>query len=178
MKACDNRTPLEIRNKAKWINRERLHWARHFDIPMSQGVPEGFPMPTLHLQRTLTALNRSRPDLLPTALDALYAAFWTEPNESSLPDPKTFSRVLSEVLPAEVVTEAMEKMGSDAVKKELVRRSNEAFEDGAFGLPWFQCTDREGTTEGFWGVDHLGQVVKFLGLEGMLDPRGEVRAVL
>lgn len=178
MKACGNRAPLEIRNKDKWINGERLRWARQFDIPMSQSVPAGFPMPTLHLQRFLTALNQSRPDLLPTALDTLYAALWTEPNESSLPDPKVFSKVLAKVLPEEVVTAAMEKMGSDAAKKELVRRSNEAFEVGAFGLPWFQCTDREGTIEGFWGFDHLGQVVRFLGLDGTLDPKGELRALL
>lgn len=27
------------------------------------------------------------------------------------------------------------------------------------------CTDAQGKTEGFWGVDHLGQVAQFLGLE-------------
>jgi hypothetical protein len=27
------------------------------------------------------------------------------------------------------------------------------------------CTNTDGKTEGFWGVDHLGQVADFLGLE-------------
>ena len=178
MKACGNRAPLEIRNKDRWINIERLRWARQFDIPMSQGTPDGFPRPTLHLQRFLTALNMAHPELLPTALDALYAALWTEPNESALPDPKVFPQVLGKVLPEEVLREGLEKMGSENAKKELLTRSNEAFEVGAFGLPWFQCTDSEGRTEGFWGFDHLGQVVRFLGLDGTLDPKGELRAVL
>jgi hypothetical protein len=40
-----------------------------------------------------------------------------------------------------------------------------AFNDGAFGLPWFTCINSEGKTEGFWGLDHLGQVSDFLGLD-------------
>lgn len=52
-------------------------------------------------------------------------------------------------------------------------------EIGAFGLPWFQCRNAEGTEEGFWGFDHLGQVVGFLGLDGEIDGgRGRVRALL
>ena len=51
------------------------------------------------------------------------------------------------------------------MKKKLTANTNEALETGAFGLPWFVCTNKEGKTEKFWGVDHLGQVVDFLGLE-------------
>jgi 2-hydroxychromene-2-carboxylate isomerase len=47
----------------------------------------------------------------------------------------------------------------------LLKNSDIAFDDGAFGLPWFTCTNSEGKTEGFWGVDHLGQVSDFLGLD-------------
>ncbi|KEF53791.1 uncharacterized protein A1O9_10192 [Exophiala aquamarina CBS 119918] len=120
----------------------------------------------------------SHPELLPKALDVLFEALWTEPNESDLPDPKVFAQVLRKVLPEEVVKDGMEKMGSAEVKSELMRCSNQAFENGAFGLPWFHCTDFEGRVEGFWGFDHLGQVVRFLGLDGNLDQRGSLRAVL
>jgi len=47
----------------------------------------------------------------------------------------------------------------------LANNTNKAFTDGAFGLPWMACTDTMGQKEGFWGVDHLGQVAQFLGLE-------------
>ncbi len=47
----------------------------------------------------------------------------------------------------------------------LLKNSDMAFDDGAFGLPWFTCTTSEGKTEGFWGVDHIGQVADFLGLD-------------
>jgi hypothetical protein len=45
-----------------------------------------------------------------------------------------------------------------------VANTDKAFADGAFGLPWMVCTNTQGKTEGFWGVDHMGQVVQFLGL--------------
>jgi 2-hydroxychromene-2-carboxylate isomerase len=175
MKACDNRAPIEIRNKGKWINVERLRWARQFHIPMSQDFPAGFPKPTLHLQRFLTALHMTRPELLTKALDTLYAALWTEPNEADLPDPKVFGPVLAEVLGADVVKESLDKMGSAEVKKQLVENTDRALADGAFGLPWFQCENADGRVEGFWGFDHLGQVVRFLGLDG---DKAEVRAML
>jgi hypothetical protein len=46
----------------------------------------------------------------------------------------------------------------------LAANTDQAFADGAFGLPWMVCTNAAGATEGFFGVDHLGQVAEFLGL--------------
>jgi hypothetical protein len=50
-------------------------------------------------------------------------------------------------------------------KKALLENTDKAFAEGAFGLPWMVCTNSKGQKEGFWGVDHLGQVIHFLGLE-------------
>ncbi|KIX00409.1 uncharacterized protein Z518_10548 [Rhinocladiella mackenziei CBS 650.93] len=176
MKACGNRAPIEIRNKNKWISLERTRWARQFNIPMSADFPSGFPKPTLHVQRFLTALDMSRPDLVTPALDTLYAALWTEPNEANLPDPKVFGPILAKVLGEEVVKENMAAMNTPEVKNQLAKNTDKAMEDGAFGLPWFHCEDAQGNVEGFWGFDHLGQVVRFLGLDK--DGKGEIRALL
>lgn len=56
-------------------------------------------------------------------------------------------------------------MAKNEGKTLLLQNTDKAYDDGAFGLPWFNCTNSEGKTEGFWGVDHLGQVTNFLGLE-------------
>lgn len=50
-------------------------------------------------------------------------------------------------------------------KKVLGENTDKALADGAFGLPWFVCVNEKGEKEGFWGVDHIGQVCVFLGLE-------------
>jgi len=194
MKMCDNRAPIEIRNKGKWIDVERLRWARQFDIPMSKQFPKGFPKPTLHLQRFLAALEltteteakptdqKQRPETLIKALDTLYAALWTEPNEADLPDPKVFGPILEKALGPDLVSECMTKMSTPAVKKHLSTNTDRALDEGAFGLPWFQCTNTSDAVEGFWGFDHLGQVVRFLGLEQPATTTGtgagEVRALL
>jgi hypothetical protein len=49
-------------------------------------------------------------------------------------------------------------------KATLLKNTDDAFAVGAFGLPWFVCTNAKGETEGFWGVDHFGQVARFLDL--------------
>lgn len=55
------------------------------------------------------------------------------------------------------------------MKEQLISNTTRAFNLGAFGVPWFQCTAPGGKTEGFWGIDHLGQVADFLGLDRGLD---------
>ena len=58
----------------------------------------------------------------------------------------------------------MEQAGTTG-KRILVENTDTAFAAGAFGLPWMVCTNGEnGRSEGFWGVDHLGQVLQFLNL--------------
>jgi 2-hydroxychromene-2-carboxylate isomerase len=51
----------------------------------------------------------------------------------------------------------------------LDNSTQRAFDLGAFGLPWFDCTSPQGDQEGFWGIDHLGRVVDFLKLDASLD---------
>lgn len=176
MKSCDNRPPIEIRNKDKWIHVERLRWARQFHVPMSEKGPGNFPFPTLHVQRFLTALNVTHPDKLTVALDTLYARLWTEASDSTFADPKVFTVILEKALGKDVVGECVAKMGTPDVKKQLVTTTEEAFGNGAFGLPWFQCENARGEVEGFWGFDHIGQVVRFLELDD--GGKGEIRALL
>lgn len=67
-------------------------------------------------------------------------------------------------------------------KKLLVENTEKADKvEQAFGLPWFVCENAKGEKEGFWGVDHLGCVVRFMGLEGKDAEAGEkhvLRALL
>lgn len=55
------------------------------------------------------------------------------------------------------------------IKGLLASNTERAFKSGAFGLPWFECTNSKGETEGFWGIGHLGQVADFLGLDRTAD---------
>ena len=76
----------------------------------------------------------------------------------------TFGPVLEKALDKEVAKKAVEESQGVDAKKRLADNTDQAFESGAFGLPWFECVNGKGEKEGFWGFDHLGQVVRFLGL--------------
>ena len=131
--------------------------------------PEGFPPLTLNTQRALCALQINHPNQIPSALDALYTAFWATGAAPAIGKPETFGPILSSVDGGE---DAVKQMGSSEAKARLVANTDAALADGAFGIPWFACENAEGTKESFWGFDHLGQVCRFLGIEGKPEVSG------
>lgn len=177
MKKCDNRAPLEITNKNKWINVERKRWAELFSIPICKETPPGFPVLTLTTMRGLSYMHEkySQAELI-KALDALYHSFWVEANSGvGKPDgEKGWAAILKSALAKDVADDVATNVASKTAKDALMKNTDTAFDDGAFGLPWFQCESSAGKKESFWGVDHMGQVARFLGLE----KQGELKALL
>ncbi|KAK4190299.1 thioredoxin-like protein [Podospora australis] len=161
MHKCGNTAPIKIKNKDKWINLERLRWAQNFSVPMASGLPPDFPAPTLPIMRCLAALQSQ--EQLTKALDVLFSKHWVDCVATHIPD--TLKSILVELFGAGEADAILEKSKNEA-KAKLIANTDKAFDDGAFGLPWMTCTNSDGKTEGFWGVDHLGQVVQFLGLKG------------
>ncbi|KAL1965923.1 hypothetical protein VTN77DRAFT_5056 [Rasamsonia byssochlamydoides] len=168
MKACENTPPLKIKNKDKWIDLERRRWARAFSVPMVDDMPKGFPPLTLAVMRAVCAVSVLSPNQLIPCLDALYRSFWVEGN-ANIGKPEGFMPVLEKTLGGTAAEEVLKASSEPRIKDLLTSNTDKAFQSGAFGLPWFECTNTEGKTEGFWGVDHLGQVVNFLGLDRSLD---------
>jgi len=179
MKSCNNTPPVSIRNKDKWIEVERRRWAEQLHIPMVASPPAGFPVLTLQTQRALCALEIGHPELMTGALDALYQAHWAQ-GDSSVGQLEGVGKVLNAVLGEEVVKDGLGKAAGKEAKDRLAENTERAFKSGAFGLPWFECENERGEQQGFWGVDHLGQVVRFLGLEGRveLERSADMRAML
>jgi len=221
MQKCGNTPPIRIKNKDKWINTERLRWASHFSIPITDSLPPNFPPLTLPIMRALCAIPSSsspsppssssspqpEPEPEPSpgaehetpqqqatltlALDALYKAYWVDRLPTFEPD--TLGQVLQSLssatdngggggggggnssggggggggnsgLTEATINHMLAGASTQPAKQRLMHNTDRAFADGAFGLPWMTCTDAAGRTEGFFGVDHLGQVVRFLGL--------------
>ncbi|KAK3950228.1 thioredoxin-like protein [Pseudoneurospora amorphoporcata] len=181
MNKCNNTAPIRIINKDKWINIERLRWARAFSIPIIDQMPPNFPPNTLPIQRVLAGIgassSQSQSQII-SALDALYKSYWV--NGTPVHEPAHLRSVLSSSLEGgEAAADKMLAAAQTAeVKQRLVENTDQAFAEGAFGLPWFTCTNLKGETEGFWGVDHLGQMVQFLGLDKGVSGNGGWRSVL
>ncbi|KAK5789002.1 hypothetical protein VI817_009960 [Penicillium citrinum] len=85
-------------------------------------------------------------------------------------DPPYGHRGFTRGVPVEVRAQDVEGFApvlESVLGKQAVQETLSA--EGAFGLPWFQCTNSEVKTEGFWGIDHLGVVADFLGLDRSRD---------
>ncbi|KAK4499906.1 hypothetical protein PRZ48_008092 [Zasmidium cellare] len=167
MQQAKNQPPLNILNKDKWINAERLRWCKKFNIPIAEQTPSPFPQSTVNTQRALIYIWLKHPDLLPQSLDALYHAFWVQ--RKTIGKVEVIAEALGPVLGEERTKAVLEGIKSEEVKKALVENTKKSFDDGAFGLPWFVAENEKGEKEGFWGVDHIGQLLEFLGVE----PSGE-----
>lgn len=77
--------------------------------------------------------------------------------------------ILSRILGGADAAKVAEMAGNEA-KAALLRNTESAFNDGAFGLPWMVCTNSQGEKQSFWGVDHLCQVANFLELQQPATP--------
>ncbi|KAL2117004.1 hypothetical protein VTJ04DRAFT_9172 [Mycothermus thermophilus] len=167
---CGNSAPVGVKNKAEYIAKERQRWAALFNVPMVRDPPADFPAPTLPLQRALSVLadedaaaggDQGQTKLV-KALDEFYARHWGR--GEAVHKPEVMKEVLAGLfgeVEAERVLAALPTRG----KQLLIANTDAAFADGGFGLPWMVCTNAAGETEGFFGVDHLGRVAQFLGLE-------------
>jgi 2-hydroxychromene-2-carboxylate isomerase len=153
MNACGNTPPLRIKSKIehpfirkcdthaysdkdKWINAERLRWCKYFNIPMSTNSPPGFPNNTISVQRTLASLELSHPQSLPQAINLFWESFWVHWNDPMKPE-NLHAIVRTVVGSDEEAKRVIERTKNEEVKKQLSKNTDEAFKEGAFGLPWF-----------------------------------------
>jgi hypothetical protein len=156
---------------------------------MCQPMPVGFPVNLLKPNRALAYIHRKHPQHLHAAIDALWAEFWgREVSNVNVANPDTakdgnavgFVDVLRQALPKDVAEDVIGNWNGAEAKAWLVENTARVEkEEEAFGAPWFSCVNSKGEKEGFWGVDHLGCVVRFMGLESKSSAKEEgFRAML
>lgn len=149
--------------------------ARYFNVPIVAETPAGFPPLTLSVMRTICAIGQAtgQPQTSPAAqeaiiraLDAFYAAFWGQGRD--ITDKGVQSDVLGQIVRSSEgktdVGRIAELVGTEG-KRILLENTELALSEGAFGLPWMVCENEKGERDGFWGCDHLGLVLDFLGIE-------------
>ncbi|OAA58841.1 Thioredoxin-like fold protein [Cordyceps fumosorosea ARSEF 2679] len=112
-------------------------------------------------------LDGSNQARLLKAFDVIYEGFWKRHEETY--SPNVFMPILRHVLGTSDAATVAEMAGKEA-KSALLRNTENAFQDGAFGIPWMVCTNSQGQKQSFWGVDHLCQVANFLGLPQPATP--------
>lgn len=171
-------------DKDKWILAERARWSRYFNVPTVSHPPK-FPAMTLTVMRVICALahltgapqtSAAAQRAITAAVDAFYEAHWGQARDVT--DKDVIADVLGKTLPLllpasggggntskeEAVARVLGVAGTEG-KRILLENTDEAFRQGAFGLPWMVCENDRGEKEGFWGVDHMGVMLDFLGIQ-------------
>lgn len=95
------RSKIELIDKGEWVEKEKLHWAQSFNIPLADGHPPGFPANTLkvsiqtilgyklilrQVQRALTAVTILHPGRLADTIAAIYHASFVAQKEVHTPE--------------------------------------------------------------------------------------------
>jgi 2-hydroxychromene-2-carboxylate isomerase len=84
----------------------------------------------------LASLELSHPQQVESAVGLFYENFWVQWSEPTKPE--NIQAILLTVLGSnEEAGKVVERTKTDEVKKALSGNTKKAFEDGAFGLPWF-----------------------------------------
>lgn len=104
---------------------------------MHEEAPGGFPIVTLGTQRALCALALEKPDAVPSVIDVLYHEFFV--NHQMLNTPEVVVALLAKALKIshEDAKAWCAKGNSPEAKALLMQNTKMAFDEGAFGLPWF-----------------------------------------
>ena len=151
--------------------KERLRWAKRFEVPMHEQMPPGFPQNTLtasidrtlinddklteeQVQRALCAVELLFPQQIEATLKVLYHAFFVEHRDVTSND--ILSELLTAVHGAHKSNEIIAKVSSDLIEPDVIRakhfelqstsdeakrllskNTEQALQDGSFGLPYF-----------------------------------------
>lgn len=151
---------------------ERARMARYFNVPIIKEAPPNFPPLTLTVMRAICAISHitGQPQTAPQAqkaiiksLDAFYEAYWIQGR--IITDKDVVLDVVKKIVGSPGEVEKVLEVSGGEGKQQLVKNTDLAFAEGAFGLPWMVCENDRGEKDGFWGCDHMGLVLDFLGIE-------------
>ena len=139
-------------DKGQWVGKERLRWAKLFNIPMAEQMPPNFPQNTIQAQRALTAVSLLQPERLCDAIAALYNMSFAERQEIHRFEHvwPVFAKMFGDTAAKEIMDKVSDcpsigrrnrfiqiQATSDEVKKLLTAKTEEALAEGSFGLPWY-----------------------------------------
>lgn len=124
--------------------------------------------------RALVAMVQKSPEKLSKCVGVLSELFWGK--LQPIGKEAVWSKALEEVLGEAETKEIVALSKTEVVRTALDANTDQAFEAGGFGLPFFTASNGNGEKEAFWGVSHLGLAARHMGLNRNLDEG--VRAML
>jgi 2-hydroxychromene-2-carboxylate isomerase len=150
MRATNNSPPMTVEAKGNYLHVDVDRWVSRYGIAFARNPV--FPQNTVNALRL--ALVAQREGCFDVVHRALFDAMWVEQKDLSE------SACLEEIATSAGLSPgAQQDVGSDAIKDELRKNTDEAISRGAFGAPTFFVGD-----EMFFGNDRFAFIEEALGL--------------
>ncbi len=156
LKALGNKGPAEIASKKIHTMKDAVRFAKLYQVPI-EGPPE-HPFNPLNALRMCCAIEDDEGRL--RFASALMKACWGYGND--ITDVKVLAAIAKQSRLDDKIL--VEKMQDPSIKKRLKDNTEEALQQGVFGVPTFQVGD-----ELFWGNDRFDFVEQALAGKDPLD---------
>jgi 2-hydroxychromene-2-carboxylate isomerase len=152
MRATGNNPPMTVEAKGNYLHVDVARWVNRYGIS-HQPNPK-FPQNTVNALRL--ALVAQREGCFDVVHQALFDAMWVQ--QKDLSDIECLQEIATS---AGLSSEVQQDVGSDAIKDELRKNTDEAISRGAFGAPTFFVGD-----EMFFGNDRFAFIEEALIIAG------------
>jgi 2-hydroxychromene-2-carboxylate isomerase len=152
MRATDNSPPMTVKAKGRYLDIDVARWVKRYGI--SYHMNPTFPQNTVNALRL--ALVAQREGCFDVVHPSLFDAMWVQ--QKDLSDIELLKEIATV---AGMSSAAVEDIGSDAIKDELRKNTDEAVSRGAFGAPTFFVGE-----EMFFGNDRFALIEEALGNSG------------
>jgi len=165
MKGSDNKPPMMVPNKGKYMTSD-LHRLRGFyQIPLKspKNVFEVLAVKgSLSAQRLLTVVNQKQPNLIEPLSRELWFRVWNR--DEDITTQESLAEALKKIgLKDSEATDLLKASTDKAVADRLKAVTQEALDLGAFGAPTIVITDSNNEKQMFWGSDRFEVLAWMLG---------------
>jgi len=166
MKQSENKPPMMVPNKGKYMFTDLQRLAEYYHVPMRQLkdpaqaiLVEG----SLGAQRFLLSVDVFDSKLLESASRLLWMRRYNQ--DRSINGPEDLGQILDQLqLATNDAKRILEDAQSSEIKDKLKRNTQEALDHGAFGAPWTEILlPADGQRHCFWGADRFDLMAHLMG---------------
>ncbi|RPA97512.1 thioredoxin-like protein [Choiromyces venosus 120613-1] len=160
--ATGNQPPGTLPAKAAYLAIDIENAKRYFGLSALK-KPSVFPVLTVKPQRGLIYIKNNFPE--ETYIEAfrlLWVSLWEQNKDIS--QEAQLAETWSGLFKEEELKRIIEATGKEEYKDALMENTNEAVQNGAFGVPWSVVRNAKGEETRFFGSDRFHFMWEFLGI--------------
>merc|ERR1712179_342912 len=164
-KEAGNRSGLMVPAKGANLRKDMSMAAKHFQVPLVFPDPDVLmKVGSIHAMRFMTALGEVKPDFTEPMARELWMRVWSRGQD--ITQSSSFQAAAEACgLPETETEKCLEAMKTKEIKQKLIQGTQQAVEQGAFGMPTMITKDEDGKSQMLFGSDRFHILADILGKE-------------